>query len=72
MDLIEHAEEERLTREEAARRLRELADELARHNEISFVRDGVRHSVKVPKEIAYTVEIEVGEEESEIEIELKW
>jgi amphi-Trp domain-containing protein len=70
--LIEHESEERLTREEAAQRLRELADELARHNEVSFVREGVRHSVKVPKDITYTLEIEVGDEGSEIEIELKW
>jgi hypothetical protein len=39
---------------------------------VSFVREGVRHSVKVPKEITYTLEIEVGDEGSEIEVELKW
>ncbi len=72
VDLIEHSGEERLTRETAAQRLRELADELSRHNEVPFVRDGVRHSVKVPKEISYSVEIEVGDDGSEIEIELKW
>ncbi len=72
MDLIEHANEERLTREAAAQRLRDLADELARHNEVSFVRGGVRHSVKVPKEIDFTLEIEVGEDGSEIEVEIKW
>jgi amphi-Trp domain-containing protein len=72
MDLIEHSSEERLAREAAAERLRELADELARHNEVPFVRNGVRHSVKVPNEITYTLEIEVGDDGSEIEIELKW
>ncbi len=72
MDLIEHSSEERLAREAAAERLRELADELARHNEVRFVRNGLRHSVKVPNEITYSLEIEVGEEGSEIEIELKW
>ena len=72
MDLIEHSSEEHLTREAAAQRLRDLADDLARHNEVSFVREGVRHSVKVPKEVDYTLEIEVGESGSEIEVELKW
>ncbi|MDP9387604.1 MAG: amphi-Trp domain-containing protein [Actinomycetota bacterium] len=72
MDLIEHTSEERLGREEAARRLRELADELSRHNEVPFVRDGVRYSVKVPNEVTYSFEIEVGESGSEIEVELKW
>ena len=72
MELIEHESEERLTREEAAKRLRDLADELARHNEVSFVREGVRHSVEVPKEVGYSLEIEVGDEGSEIEIEITW
>ena len=72
MDLIEHNSEERLGREAAAQRLRELADALSRHNEVSFVREGLRHTVKVPNEVTYTLEIEVGDEGSEIEIELKW
>lgn len=72
MDLIEHASEERLSREEAAKRLRALADELSRHNEVSFTREGVRHSVDVPKEVTYSLEIEVGEDGSEIEIEISW
>jgi amphi-Trp domain-containing protein len=72
MDMIEHSTEQRLSRESAARRLRELADELSRHNEIPFVRDGVRYTLEVPDEVTYSVEIEVEDEESEIEIEIKW
>ena len=72
MELIEHTSEERLGREAAAQRLRELADELSRHNEVPFVREGVRYSVKVPSEITYRLEIEVDENGSEIEVELKW
>lgn len=72
MSLIEHASEERMAREAAARRLRDLADELSRQNEISFVQEGVRHSVDVPKEVTFSLEIEVGDDGSEIEIELKW
>ena len=71
MGLIEHTTEKRVKREEAARQLRELADELSRHNEISFEREGVRYTVDVPDEIDFKLEIEVGEE-SEIEIELSW
>jgi amphi-Trp domain-containing protein len=70
--VIEHETEQRLRREEAAARLRELADELARHNEVSFVREGIRYSVKVPDEVELSLEIEVGESGSEIEVELKW
>ena len=70
MDLIEHAHEERLSREAAAERLRALADQLARHNQVAFVREGVRYSVKVPDEVTLTLEVEVGDEGSEIEVEL--
>jgi amphi-Trp domain-containing protein len=72
VDLIEHTSEERLTREMAAQRLRQLADELSRHNELSFDVEGVRHTVKVPNELTYTLEVEVSHDGSEIEIELKW
>jgi amphi-Trp domain-containing protein len=72
MGLIEHESEERMRREEAARRLHDLADELARHNEVSFTRDGVRFTVPVPDELTFTLEIEVGDDGSEIEVELKW
>lgn len=69
--LLEVTERQRLSREAAAARLRALADQLSRHNEVAFVREGVRYSVKVPSEVELTVEIEIGEE-SEIEIELNW
>jgi amphi-Trp domain-containing protein len=70
--LIEHQTEETLRREEAADRLRALADELARQNEVSFMREGTRFTVKVPDQVTFSLEIEVGEEGSEIEVELKW
>lgn len=72
MELIEHESTERLSREEAARRLHELADDLARHNGVSFLREGVRYTVPVPDEVTFAVEIEVGEGGSEIEVELSW
>ena len=71
MELIEHEKQERLSREDAAQRLRELADARSRHNEVAFVRGGVRHTVKVPAEVTLKVEVEVGEE-SEIEVEISW
>ncbi|MDQ2650876.1 MAG: amphi-Trp domain-containing protein [Actinomycetota bacterium] len=72
MALIGHSSEEVLRREDAAKRLRELADELARHNEVSFVKEGVRYTVPVPDEVTLSVEIEAGGDENEIEIELTW
>ena len=72
MDLIEIAESERLSREDAAARLRALADALARNNEVEFERGGMRITVHVPDEVNLKLEVEVGDEESELEIELPW
>jgi amphi-Trp domain-containing protein len=72
MDLIEHATEQRLRREEAANRLRMLADELTRQNELSFVRNGMQFKVGVPDEVVFSLEVEIGDDGSEIEIELTW
>jgi amphi-Trp domain-containing protein len=72
VDLIEIADKERLSREDAAARLRALADALARNNEVEFERGGMRITVHVPDEVELKLEIEVGDEESELEIELTW
>ena len=72
MDLIEHETEEPLSREEAAKRLRQLADQLERHNQVEFQHGGIRHTVKVPKQVTFSLEIEVGDESGEIEVELRW
>jgi amphi-Trp domain-containing protein len=71
MDLFEIDETKRLRREEAAARLRDLADVLARHNEVEFERDGGRITVHVPDEVNLKIEVEIGDE-SELEIELTW
>ena len=72
MDLIEITEKERLSREDAAARLRDLADMLARHNDVEFERGGMRFKVHVPDEVDFKLEIEIDEDEREIEIELTW
>ena len=71
MELFEIEEETRMRREEAARRLHALADSLERHNEIEFVREGIRTRVEVPDEVDVEIELEVGDESS-IEIEISW
>ncbi len=70
-ELLEVTEKQTLTREAAAARLRALADQLARHNQVEFERDGMRYTADVPPEVELSVEIELGDE-SEIEIELSW
>ncbi len=71
-ELIEIESQQRLSREEAAAVLRRLADSLSRHNELEFVRDGMRVHVEVPDEVEIEVEIEIGTEESSLEVEISW
>ena len=72
MDIFEVEQKERLSREEAAARLRNLADMLARHNDIEFERGGMRFTVHVPDEVELKIELEVESDERELEIELTW
>lgn len=69
--MIEHESEQTMSREAAADKLREIADQLSRHNEIAFDA-GLKTTVKVPDEVTFSLEIEVGEDGSEIEIEISW
>jgi amphi-Trp domain-containing protein len=72
MDLFEIAEHERLSREAAAARLRAIADALARTNEVEFQRGDLRFTVRVPDEVDLKVEVEIGDDGGELEIELSW
>ena len=72
MDLIEITEKQRLSREDVAARLRDLADMLARHNDVEFDRGGMHFKVRVPDEVDFKLEIELDDDEREIEIELTW
>jgi amphi-Trp domain-containing protein len=71
MDLFETDDTQTMTREEAAARLRALADSLAKHNSVEFSRGGGRVTVAVPDEVNLKVEVELGDD-NEIEIELTW
>ena len=72
MEFLEITQKESLRREAAAQRLHALAVALARHNELEFQRGGTRFKVKVPDEILLVVELEVGDDGTELEIELSW
>lgn len=72
MNLLEIEQSETLRREEVARRLHALADALERHNNIEFDRGGAHFRLKVPDEVRVKVELEVGDDETELEIELTW
>jgi amphi-Trp domain-containing protein len=71
MDLFEIDETRRMSREDAAARLRALADALARNNTVEFERDGRRITVRVPDQVDLKIEVELGDE-NELEVELTW
>ena len=68
MDILEMETKERVTREEAAARLRAFAEMLSKHNDIEFDRGGTHFKISVPDE----VELEIESDERELEIELTW
>lgn len=71
--LFEHETEETISREQAAERLRELADALARQNEVRVTSGEHDVTVDVPDTISYEYEIEVKEGgKSEIEVKIAW
>ena len=72
MDIMEITETGRMSREDAAARLHDLADALARHNEVEFDRGGLRFKVHVPDEVDFKLEIEIEDDERELEVEIKW
>jgi amphi-Trp domain-containing protein len=72
MDLIEISEERKMGREEAAKMLHDLADSIARHNAVDFIRDGIKLNIKVPNEVTVEFEIEIESDESSIEVEISW
>ena len=71
-DLFEHEDEKSMTREQAAARLRDLADQLERHNEVKVVGDGAPVTVKVPAEVSFELEVEIDADGSEIEVTISW
>ena len=72
MDLLKIEQHEQLRREEVAARLRHLADMLESHNDLEFERQGMRFSVHVPDEVRLKLELELGTDEREFELELTW
>ncbi|MEH6583331.1 MAG: amphi-Trp domain-containing protein [Halioglobus sp.] len=72
MDIMEISEKRSMGREEAAKLLHELADSLARHNEVEFTRNGIQFHINVPDQVTVELELEVESDESSIEIEISW
>jgi amphi-Trp domain-containing protein len=69
---LELKQKSTMSREAAAQRLHEIADELGSENDIVLERDGARLVAKVPDEVKLKIEFEVEGDETEFEIELTW
>lgn len=72
MDIVEIEQKEKVSRAEVASRLRKLATQLAKGNDVKFAEGGMSMTVHVPDEVELKVELEVETDERELEIELKW
>ena len=72
MDLAELKEKTTLGREDAAARLRAIADELGSGNDLVLERDNLRFVARVPDEVHLKIEFELEDDGAEFEIELTW
>lgn len=73
MDTFEVERRETISRDEAATRLRRIANLLSGSGEeVTFDREGMKFKMTIPDQVDWKVEFEVDDEESELEIELKW
>ena len=72
MDIAKISDKQVVSREEAARRLHAIADELAAGNGFRVERGGLTVDVSVPDEVTMKVEVEIESDERELEIELSW
>jgi amphi-Trp domain-containing protein len=72
MDVVELTEKSSMSREDAAVRLRAIADELASNNDLVIERENLRFVAHVPDEVNLKLEFEIEDNGSELEIELTW
>jgi len=72
MEILEITEKRKMSREEAAKLLREIADSLGRNNEVEFVRNGIKLNINVPSQVEVEIELEVETDECSLEIEISW
>ncbi len=73
MDSFEVERRETLTRDEAATRLRRIANLLSGSGEeVKFDRGEMKFKVSITDRVEWKVELELDDDESELEIELKW
>lgn len=71
-ELYEKEVETTMSREEAAAKLRELADALEKQNSIQVLDGDKTVTVKVPDQVEYEFEVEIEPGDNEIEVSISW
>jgi amphi-Trp domain-containing protein len=69
---VELKEKRTLSREQAAARLRAIADELASGNDVVIEQEHIRFVAHVPDQVDLKLEFEIEDDGTELEIELTW
>ncbi|HEY2479994.1 MAG TPA: amphi-Trp domain-containing protein [Solirubrobacterales bacterium] len=73
MSTFEVEHRETLSRDEAATRLRRIANLLSGSgDEVNFDRGEMKFKVAIPERVQWKVELEMDDDGSELEIELTW
>jgi amphi-Trp domain-containing protein len=72
MTEMKFEQKEFLSRMEAAGRLAAIADALGSGDKFELERGGEKIELRVPDQVRFELEVEVKDDETELEVEIKW
>jgi amphi-Trp domain-containing protein len=72
MPEMKFEQKESLSRAEAAARLSAIADALASDDKFELERGGETLELRVPDQVRFELEVEIKDDETELEVEIKW
>jgi len=72
MPEMKFEQKENLSRTEAAARLSAIADALGSDDKFELERDGEKLELRIPDQVRFELEVEIKDDETELEVEIKW
>jgi amphi-Trp domain-containing protein len=72
MPEMKFEQKENLSRAEAAARLSAIADALGSDDKFELERGGEKLELRVPDQVRFELEVEIKDDETELEVEIKW
>ena len=72
MPELKFEQKETLSRADAAARLSAIADALGSDDKSELERAGEKLELRVPDEVRFEWEVEIKDDETELEVEIKW